>query len=515
MKKSILFITISVLTQNVHAQNVGIGTNTPASKFTINGDLALLSSQLTVSNGITYALDVNTSKFTNYKLIGPTSNFVIAGITAGSDGRIITLYNRTGNSLELYDEDMAGASPNNRIKTSTNGTLAIYPNGNVTLQYDISINRWQVQNTHYSSLDYFGGSAGTNFWTASGNNIYNNNPGNIGIGTLTPLQKLDVNGASVLANNTVIDPKNYPNRVVAGRITDGPGWDALSAIGGSANTNFLSATGRPWAIGHNGFDLFIASGLSATNALQTALQIKGTNGNVLLNPVGGNTGIKNSSPNASLSVGRGTGNDGTAAFFGSQYSSHFNFSTSEDTYIRAGKDGSNVYVNDIPNGNVNIAGGGGVTNIGGDTYIGGNANVNGGVNNGIYAGTTGGLNMVPLGIFSFDLSTTTLNEAVGVITNEIGNVATGSWTSNISIYIDDAVRFTINLNPAITNGYSKIYAIGNAGYRHGDGNTNDGNYVSGASLTNTNTIVELYYKMDALFPHRFHGIGRVMIYGVK
>jgi hypothetical protein len=300
MKKNIVCIIICVCMQHIHAQNVGVGTNTPAAKFTINGDFALISAPLTVADGVNYAIDVNTTKFSNYKLTGATGNFVIAGISAGSDGRTITLYNRTGSSMEIYDEDPSAVAAN-RIKTSTNATLAIYTNGNVTLQYDISINRWQVQNTHYSSLDYYGGSSSTNYWTAGGNDIYNNNLGNVGIGTTAPLQKLHVEGASLLANSTIINPKNYPNMVVAGRIADGTGWDALSAIGGSANTNFLSATGRPWAIGHNGSDLFIASGLSGTNALQTAIQIKGTGGNVILNPVSGNVGIRNSTPVAPLS----------------------------------------------------------------------------------------------------------------------------------------------------------------------------------------------------------------------
>jgi hypothetical protein len=295
MKKNIVCIIICVCMQHIHAQNVGVGTNTPAAKFTINGDLALISAPLTVADGVNYAVDVNTTKFSNYKLTGATGNFVIAGISAGSDGRTITLYNRTGSSMEIYDEDPSAVAAN-RIKTSTNTTLAIYTNGNVTLQYDISINRWQVQNTHYSSLDYYGGSSSTNYWTAGGNDIYNNNLGNVGIGTTAPLQKLHVEGASLLANSTIINPKNYPNMVVAGRVADGSGFDALSAVGGSGTTSIFSATGRPWAIGHNGFDLFIASGLSGSNLLQTAIQIKGTNGDVILTPVGGNVGIGTAIP---------------------------------------------------------------------------------------------------------------------------------------------------------------------------------------------------------------------------
>jgi hypothetical protein len=61
----------------------------------------------------------------------------------------------------------------------------------------------------------------------------------------------------------------------------------------------------------------------------------------------GNVGIGISNPLASLDVFRGTGTNGTAAFKGTQWYSHFNYSTTEDTYIRGGKDAANVYINDI------------------------------------------------------------------------------------------------------------------------------------------------------------------------
>jgi hypothetical protein len=66
----------------------------------------------------------------------------------------------------------------------------------------------------------------------------------------------------------------------------------------------------------------------------------------------GNTGIRTNYTNASLVVARGDGIDGTAVFAGTQYWSHFNYSTNEDTYIRAGKDNGTVYINNIPNGTV-------------------------------------------------------------------------------------------------------------------------------------------------------------------
>jgi hypothetical protein len=55
---------------------------------------------------------------------------------------------------------------------------------------------------------------------------------------------------------------------------------------------------------------------------------------------------------ARVAVARGTGSYGTAMFRGSNYASHINYSTREDTYIRGGKPGSYVYLNDVNGGNV-------------------------------------------------------------------------------------------------------------------------------------------------------------------
>ncbi len=69
----------------------------------------------------------------------------------------------------------------------------------------------------------------------------------------------------------------------------------------------------------------------------------------------GNVGIGVNNPAASLQVARGTGVNGTAALVGTTHTSHFNYSTAENTYIRGGKDGANVLINDIAAlGNVGI-----------------------------------------------------------------------------------------------------------------------------------------------------------------
>ena len=75
--------------------------------------------------------------------------------------------------------------------------------------------------------------------------------------------------------------------------------------------------------------------------------------NVLLNDKGGNVGIGLASPRATLDVLRGTAPLGTAIFRGTNRISHFNYAVNEDTYIRGGKPTSNVLLND-DGGNVGI-----------------------------------------------------------------------------------------------------------------------------------------------------------------
>lgn len=142
-------------TMGVYAQNVGIGNADPKAKLDISGDLILKSADLTLADGNTLALDVNTNKYNHYKLIGPTGNFQIGGIGAGEHDRIITLYNRTGHSLEVYNDDV-NADVANRILTGTGGTFAVYSGGSVTMKYDNTINKWELTASHYNSLDNFG-----------------------------------------------------------------------------------------------------------------------------------------------------------------------------------------------------------------------------------------------------------------------------------------------------------------------------------------------------------------------
>ncbi|RFS18550.1 hypothetical protein [Emticicia sp. C21] len=89
----------------------------------------------------------------------------------------------------------------------------------------------------------------------------------------------------------------------------------------------------------------IVFGTGRSGAFTENMRITGT----------GNIGIRRSNPQSTLEVARGEGINGTAAFFGTTHTSHFNYSTDENTYIRGGKANSNVIINDVFGlGNVGI-----------------------------------------------------------------------------------------------------------------------------------------------------------------
>ncbi|MBL7726152.1 MAG: hypothetical protein JNM68_00625 [Dinghuibacter sp.] len=164
MKQLTTALLFFLAAQAAMAQNVGINNASPEGALDINGELILRSAELVAANGTTTALDVANNRFSYYRVSGPTANFRIAGITAGVEGRLVTLFNRSGFVMQIGNSD-AGALAANRIITGTGADLDIPDRALVSLQYDGAEQRWVVRSHNLAT----GGGSGGSGWGLTGN----------------------------------------------------------------------------------------------------------------------------------------------------------------------------------------------------------------------------------------------------------------------------------------------------------------------------------------------------------
>lgn len=182
MKKIISQILFAcLLTTPAFAQHVGIGTEDPQAMLDINGDVVFRTADITIVDSSTLALDVNTQPFSRYRIVGADSAFVIAGITAGMDGRVVTFINHTGFSMQLNHEDTTAAMPD-RLITGNQQNLVLEDMGTVMLQYDTSAQKWVVNNSNVVAQE--------SVWDTAGTNIFFQNY--VGIGTEEPTSPLTI-----------------------------------------------------------------------------------------------------------------------------------------------------------------------------------------------------------------------------------------------------------------------------------------------------------------------------------
>lgn len=80
-------------------------------------------------------------------------------------------------------------------------------------------------------------SGGTNYWTATSNDIYSNNSGNVGIGVNPPTEKLDVNGnVKIFGNISLTNPRATITTVASG-VSNVLAFNSLGLTTSSGNQN--------------------------------------------------------------------------------------------------------------------------------------------------------------------------------------------------------------------------------------------------------------------------------------
>jgi len=90
-----------------------------------------------------------------------------------------------------------------RMTTAQRNAIAAPAKG--LMVFDITLNQYWYHNG--SAWTVFSTGSATNYWTMNGTDIYNNNTGNIGIGTSTPINKLQIgilSGSSITGNDIAI-----------------------------------------------------------------------------------------------------------------------------------------------------------------------------------------------------------------------------------------------------------------------------------------------------------------------
>ncbi len=193
MKKYLLsvliIVSVGLFNLPATAQNIGIGHNVAEALLDVNGDLVLRSADLTLENGTTRAVNVESNPYSNYRISGPTADFSIAGISYSPDGKLLSFYNRSGFTMLIVHES-GDAEPSERIHTGTGYNIAIPDKASISFIYDGGAQRWVVRSNSAPGP-----------WTLTANRIFTTHTGNTGIGTPFPLYKLTVNGNGYFVGN--------------------------------------------------------------------------------------------------------------------------------------------------------------------------------------------------------------------------------------------------------------------------------------------------------------------------
>jgi hypothetical protein len=347
MKKIIILLLFIAAQKIMLAQNVGIGTTTPnpsaqldvasttkgmliprmtdAEKNAIPTPLQGLLVFNITTNSFQYFNGVSWINISHSGIINGTSNKVAKfnspwGLTANTlitdngVGVAINTTNALPNGSALLDITSTNKGlliP--RMTSAERNAIASPIKGLIV--YDSTTNNFSFYNgTAWTDLNSSGGN-----WSILGNNIYNSNTGNVGIGASTPSAKLTVNGDALIASGLSVGTTNRAAKLdVTGAGTTSATNTLLlrNSLGdtllrmrddGRMGIGYNSSSyGRLLNLGGTGINFYNANETTFGGAIfptDTSLVLwsdSGPSDYLILQPSWGNTGIGTYSPNAKL-----------------------------------------------------------------------------------------------------------------------------------------------------------------------------------------------------------------------
>lgn len=198
----------------------------------------------TLANGANAA--VNAGDYTFLRLTaGPTAAFSIAGFAGGATGRLLIVYNATGQDLTIDNEGGSESVSTNRIITCTGTNLTITGSGCATFLYDGSAARWILVSAESPDLsagnfvDLASAQTVTGakiFASITTTNLVNYGDAISSRGTGTNAEQFGDNAAATADNTLAVGDAAsaaYAGGVAAGRSANA-GADAAVAVGYSA-----------------------------------------------------------------------------------------------------------------------------------------------------------------------------------------------------------------------------------------------------------------------------------------